>query len=134
MKVDLYNFVSALNCVLAQRLVRRVCLACRHAVTASPQLLEESGLSAKVYGDHVFFEGAGCLECNGTGYHGRLAVSELLDLSDRIRELILDRRPGSEIRRAAKDEGMRFLRESALEKALGGMTTLREINRFTFVD
>jgi type II secretory ATPase GspE/PulE/Tfp pilus assembly ATPase PilB-like protein len=134
MKVDLYNFVSALNCVLAQRLVRRVCLHCRRATTASAQLLEESGLSPKVYGDHVFFEGAGCLECNGTGFHGRLAVSELLDLSDRIRELILDRRPGSEIRRAAKDEGMRFLRESALEKALGGMTTLREINRFTFVD
>ncbi|MCM2268616.1 MAG: pilus assembly protein PilB, partial [Thermoanaerobaculia bacterium] len=100
----------------------------------SAQLLEESGLSPAVYGDHAFFEGAGCLECNGTGFLGRLAVSELLDLSDRIRELILERRPGSEIRRAAKEEGMRFLRESALEKALGGWTTLREINRFTFVD
>ena len=134
MKVDLYNFVSALNCVLAQRLVRRICPHCRRPVHASEQLLEESGLSPAVYGDHVFAEGAGCLECNGTGFHGRLAVSELLDLSDRIRELILDRRPGSEIRRAAKEEGMRFLRETALEKALLGQTTLREINRFTFVD
>jgi len=134
MKVDLYNFVSALNCVLAQRLVRRICPHCRRETTASAQLLEESGLSPAVYGDHVFYEGTGCLECNGTGFLGRLAVSELLDLSDRIRELILDRRPGSEIRRAAKEEGMRFLRESALERALGGWTTLREINRFTFVD
>jgi type IV pilus assembly protein PilB len=134
MKVDLYNFVSALNCVLAQRLVRRICPHCRRPTQASEQLLEESGLSPAVYGDHVFHEGAGCLECNGTGFLGRIAVSELLDLSDRIRELILDRRPGSEIRRAAKEEGMRFLRETALEKALLGMTTLREINRFTFVD
>jgi type II secretory ATPase GspE/PulE/Tfp pilus assembly ATPase PilB-like protein len=134
MKVDLYNFVSALNCVLAQRLVRRICPHCRRPAEVSSQLLEESGLAPAVYGDHPFFEGAGCLECNGTGFLGRLAVSELLDLSDRIRELILERRPGSEIRRAAKEEGMRFLRESALEKALGGWTTLREINRFTFVD
>jgi type IV pilus assembly protein PilB len=134
MNVDLYNFVSALNCVLAQRLVRRICPHCRRPAEVSDQLLEESGLSPSVYRDHQFFEGAGCLECNGTGFLGRLAVSELLDLSDRIRELILDRRPGSEIRRAAKEEGMRFLRESALEKALGGWSTLREINRFTFVD
>ncbi|MEZ5312697.1 MAG: GspE/PulE family protein [Thermoanaerobaculia bacterium] len=134
MKVDLYNFVSALNCVLAQRLVRRICPHCRRPATVSAQLLDESGLSASVYGDHPFFEGAGCLECSGTGFLGRLAVSELLDLSDRIRELILDKRPGSEIKRAAKEEGMRFLRESALEKALQGQTTLREINRFTFVD
>ncbi|MEO7795672.1 MAG: GspE/PulE family protein [Thermoanaerobaculia bacterium] len=134
MKVDLYNFVSALNCVLAQRLVRRICPHCRRESSVSSQLLEDSGLSPAVYGDHPFFEGAGCLECNGTGFLGRLAVSELLDLSDRIRELILEKRPGSEIKRAAKEEGMRFLRESALEKALQGMTTLREINRFTFVD
>jgi type IV pilus assembly protein PilB len=134
MKVDLYNFVSALNCVLAQRLVRRICPHCRRPARVGNQLLEDSGLSPAVYGDHQFFEGSGCLECNGTGFLGRLAVSELLDLSDRIRELILEKRPGSEIKRAAKEEGMRFLRESALEKALQGMTTLREINRFTFVD
>ncbi len=134
MKVDLYNFVSALNCVLAQRLVRRICPHCRREATVGTQLLEDSGLQPAVYGDHPFFEGAGCLECNGTGFLGRLAVSELLNLSDRIRELILEKRPASEIKRAAKEEGMRFLRESALEKALQGMTTLREINRFTFVD
>jgi type IV pilus assembly protein PilB len=134
MNVDLYNFVSALNCVLAQRLVRKICPHCRHAVKASRQLLEESGLDPAIYADFVFYEGSGCIECNGTGFHGRLAVSELMDLSDHIRELILDKRPASEIRRAAKEEGMTFLRESALEQVLRGVTTLREINKVTFVE
>jgi type IV pilus assembly protein PilB len=134
MNVDLYNFVSALNCVLAQRLVRKVCKHCRRAVKVSRQILEESGLDPAVYSDFTFCEGAGCIECSGTGFFGRLAVSELLDLSDHIRELILDRRPASEIKRAAKEEGMTFLRESALEMVLRGVTTLREINKVTFVD
>jgi type IV pilus assembly protein PilB len=134
MNVDLYNFVSALNCVLAQRLVRKICVHCRRETKASVQLLEESGLDPAVYANFTFAEGDGCIECNGTGFHGRLAVSELLDLSDHIRELILARRPASEIKRAAKEEGMMFLRESALEKAFQGVTTLREINKVTFVD
>jgi len=134
MNVDLYNFVSALNCVLAQRLVRKICPHCKQPAKTSSQLLEESGLDRDVYGDFTFYEGAGCIECNGTGFLGRLAVSELLDLSDQIRELILDKRPASEIKRAAKEEGMKFLRESALEKAFEGVTTLREINKVTFVD
>jgi type II secretory ATPase GspE/PulE/Tfp pilus assembly ATPase PilB-like protein len=134
MKVDLYNFVSALNCVLAQRLVRKICPHCRRPMKASRQLLEESGLDPVAHAEHTFYEGAGCIECNGTGFMGRLAVSELLDLSDRIRELILERRPASEIKRAAKEEGMAFLRDSALEKAFQGTTTLREINKVTFVD
>jgi len=134
MKVDLYNFVSALNCVLAQRLVRRICEHCRHSVTYPDTLLLESGLDPKQYRDHKFSEGAGCLECNGTGFHGRQAIAELLDLSDRIRTMILDRRPASEIKKAAHDEGMIFLRESALKKVMEGATTLREINKVTFVD
>jgi type IV pilus assembly protein PilB len=134
MNVDLYNFVSALNCILAQRLVRMICPHCKRPVKMPRQVLDDSGLDAGTYSDFTFYEGAGCIECNGTGFHGRLAVSELLDLSDNIRELILDRRPGSEIKRAAKEEGMTFLRESALEKALKGVTTLREINKVTFVD
>ncbi len=134
MNVDLYNFVSALNCVLAQRLVRKICDHCKVPAKPTRQLLEESGLDPAVYGEFTFHEGVGCIECNGTGFHGRLAVSELLDLSDHIRELILDRRPASEIKRAAKEEGMTFLRESALEKVFQGATTLREINKVTFVD
>ena len=134
MNVDLYNFVSALNCILAQRLVRMNCRHCKREVRLSPSLLEDSALDPETYSEFTFYEGAGCIECNGTGFLGRIAVSELLDLSDQIRELILDRRPASEIRRAAKEEGMTFLRESALEKVFQGVTTLREINKVTFVD
>jgi type IV pilus assembly protein PilB len=134
MNVDLYNFVSALNCVLAQRLVRKICTNCRRPAEVSRELLIESGLDPDVYENHPFYEGRGCLECSGSGFLGRSAISEILDLSDRIRELILDRRPASEIKRAAKEEGMVFLRESALERAFQGVTTLREINKVTFVD
>jgi type IV pilus assembly protein PilB len=96
--------------------------------------LVESGLDPAQFRGTSFWEGAGCLECNGTGFHGRAAISELLDLSDRIRGMILDRRPASEIKKAAKDEGMLFLRESALQKVREGQTTLREINKVTFVE
>ena len=134
MHVDLYNFVSSLNCVLAQRLVRTLCKHCRVQAKADTQLLVESGLDPAVYSDFTFYEGVGCLECNGTGFRGRTAVSELLDLSDHVRELILDRRPTSDIKRAAIEQGMVFLRESALEQAMRGVTTLREVNKVTFVD
>ena len=134
MNVDLYNFVSSLNCVLAQRLVRMICQHCKVQAESDPQLLVDSGLDPRVYKDFEFFEGVGCLECNGTGFHGRTAVSELLDLSDHVRELILDRRPASDIKRAATEEGMVFLRESALQKVMQGVTTLREVNKVTFVD
>ncbi len=134
MKVDLYNFVSALNCVLAQRLVRKICDHCKREAAYSEQLLVESGLDPADYRGTTFYEGAGCLECNGTGFHGRAAISELLDLSDRIRTMILDRRPASEIKKAAHEEGMSFLRDSALLKVMAGQTTLREINKVTFVE
>ena len=134
MKVDLYNFVSALNCVLAQRLVRRICPHCRQEVEVDRALLEESGLDPERWASQTFYEGRGCIECSGTGYLGRTAISELLDLSDRIRELILERRPASEIKRRAHEEGMQFLRESALAMVASGSTTLREINKVTFVD
>ncbi|HUP66520.1 MAG TPA: GspE/PulE family protein [Thermoanaerobaculia bacterium] len=133
MKVELYNFVSALNCVLAQRLVRRICDHCRQEASYPKSFLEESGLPLEMH-DITFFEGTGCLDCNGTGYHGRLAIAELLDLSDQIRGMILDKRPASEIKRAASAEGMIFLREAALKKVREGQTTLREINKVTFVD
>ena len=94
----------------------------------------ESGLDPEVYTNHPFYEGRGCMECSGSGFLGRTAISEVLDLSDRIRELILDRRPASEIKRVAKEEGMVFLRDSALERAFHGVTTLREINKVTFVE
>jgi len=134
MKVDLYNFVSALNCVLAQRLVRRLCPHCKEEVTYSRDTLLESGLLPNQTEGKKFYEGRGCLECNGAGFRGRMAIAELLDLSDRIRGLILEKRPASEIKSAAKEEGMIFLRDSALRKVFSGDTTLKEINKVTFVD
>ena len=134
MKVDLYNFVSALNCVLAQRLVRKICEHCKREMTYPDSVIVESGLDLAEFRGRTFYEGAGCIECNGTGFHGRAAISELLDLSDRIRTMILDRRPASEIKKAAHEEGMTFLRESALLKVKEGQTTLREINKVTFVE
>jgi type II secretory ATPase GspE/PulE/Tfp pilus assembly ATPase PilB-like protein len=134
MKVELYNFVSALNCILAQRLVRKICPHCKVPFVPTPQLIEESGLTPEQVKDAKFWEGRGCIECNGTGFYGRMAITELLDLSDRIRGLILDKRPAAEIKKAAQAEGMSFLRESAIKKVFSGETTLREINKVTFVE
>jgi len=134
MGVEPYQFVSALNCVMAQRLVRLTCSHCKRPVRVDPKLLEESGLSPSLAQTQQFFEGAGCMDCGGSGFKGRTAICELLDLSDRIREMILARRPASEVKKAAHEEGMRFLRESAIEKVLKGMTTLKEINKVTFVE
>jgi type IV pilus assembly protein PilB len=134
MGVEPYQFVSALNCVLAQRLVRLICAHCKRPVRPDARLIQESALDPAIAETHQFFEGAGCIECGGTGFKGRTAICELLDLSDRIREMILDRRPASEVKKAAHEEGMRFLRESAVEKVLAGQTTLREINKVTFVE
>ena len=134
MGVDAYNFISALNCILAQRLVRIICPACKKEVRYDDEVLETSGLELQVWRNVPFYEGEGCIECSGTGFHGRTAIHELLDLSDHIRELILAKKPSSEIRRAARDEGMHFLRESALEKVKAGVTTLKEINKVTFIE
>jgi len=134
MGVEAYQFVSALNCVLAQRLVRIICTHCKRPVRIDAALLTESGLDPALEHTHTFYEGLGCLECNGTGYKGRMAICELLDLTDRIRELILEKRPTSEIKKAAREEGMRFLRESAIERVMLGSTTLREVNKVTFVE
>ncbi len=134
MGVEAYNFVSALNCILAQRLVRVICEHCKRPVHYPDSALIESGLDPKEWRDVTLMEGAGCFECGGTGFRGRSAIHELLDLTDRIREMILDRRPTSEIKRAAKEEGMTFLRESAVAKMRAGITTLREINKVTFIE
>src|SRR5476651_1636474 len=134
MGVEAYQFVSALNCVLAQRLVRNICTHCKRPAKVSRTLLEESGLDPALEHTHTFYEGIGCIECGGTGYKGRTAICELLDLTDHIRELILEKRPTSEIKKAAREEGMRFLRESAVEQVMLGVTTLREINKVTFVE
>jgi type IV pilus assembly protein PilB len=134
MGVEPYNFVSALNCIMAQRLVRVVCESCKKRVHYADDVLRESAMDPAEWSEVAMYEGAGCLECSGSGYRGRTAITELLDLSDRIREMIIDRRPTSEIKRAARDGGMTFLRESGLKKIRAGLTTLREINKVTFLD
>ncbi|HKD80230.1 MAG TPA: GspE/PulE family protein [Candidatus Angelobacter sp.] len=134
MGVEPYNFVSALNCVLAQRLVRTICTHCKTQVKYTDAELDTFGLDPREWRDIPFYEGPGCIECGGTGYHGRTAIHELLDLSDRIRELILEKRPSSEIRKAAHEEGMKFLRDSALSRVRAGLTTMKEINKVTFIE
>ena len=134
MGVEAYNFVSALNCILAQRLVRVICPHCRVRKRYPPERLEASLLPLHEWSDFEFSEGEGCIECSGTGFHGRTAIHELLDMSDNIRELILAKRPSSEIARAARQEGMWTLRESAVERVRRGVTTLREIDKVTFIE
>ena len=134
MGVEPYNFVSSLNCVLAQRLIRVLCPICRRAFHPSDAELLESGLRPEEQRGSVFYANVGCDACNHTGYRGRTAIHELLDLSDNIREMIGERRPGSEVRRAAEAEGLTSLRESALKKVFSGVSTLHEINRVTFVE
>ena len=134
MGVEPYNFVSALNCIMAQRLVRVVCPNCKKPKKYTPEELKEAGIDPAVWANVTLAEGAGCLECSGTGYHGRTAICELLDLTDRIREMIVDRRPTSEIKRVACEEGMIPLRDSGLAKIRAGITTVKEINKVTFVE
>jgi type IV pilus assembly protein PilB len=134
MGVEPYNFVSALNCIMAQRLVRVICPNCKKPKKYTPEELKEAGIDPAVWANVTFAEGAGCLECSGTGYHGRTAICELLDLTDRIREMIVDRRPTSEIKRVACEEGMIPLRDSGLAKIRAGITTVKEINKVTFVE
>ena len=134
MGVEPYTFVSSLNCVLAQRLIRMLCPYCKRLYHPSDTELTEAGLRPEVHRTHPFYLNVGCDACNHTGYRGRTAIHELLDLSDNIREMIVERRPGSEVRRAAEAEGLTSLRESALQKVFSGVSTLHEINRVTFVE
>src|SRR6201986_3567044 len=134
MGVEAYTFVSALNCILAQRLVRLICEFCKKEVHYSAEELEASGLDPKEWANVPFYDGEGCIECSGTGFRGRTAIHELLELTDNVREMILAKKPSSEIRRAAKDEGMHFLRESAIDRVKRGLTTLKEINKVTFIE
>jgi len=132
MGVDLYNFVSALNCVVAQRLIRLICSQCRAPARPDPAELELSGLPADF--SAPFYAGKGCLACHGTGYRGRTVIAEMLKLNDEVRQGILERRPIQVIKKLAADTGMRFLRQAALDKLQAGVTTLHEINKVTFIE
>jgi len=133
MGVDPYSLVSALNGVLAQRLVRLSCPHCSEPVEPSAELLKSSGIDADTVHEYKFMAGRGCGLCRGTGYKGRKAIAEMLHLNDEIRELIVAREPIRKIKEAARRNGTRYLRESALTLVRQGETTLQEINRVTFV-
>jgi type IV pilus assembly protein PilB len=134
MGIEPYNFVASLNCILAQRLVRMICPACREEIRMDRAQAEESGLKFDQYSEAVLYQGRGCEQCHGTGYRGRQCITEFLDLTDEIKELILDRKSPSEIRTRAVYAGMTSLRQAALEKLRQGVTTLAEINRVTFIE
>ena len=133
MDVDPYSFVSALNGVLAQRLVRINCPKCSVPIVPSIELLTESGIDPTLVHDYQFKTGQGCGHCRGVGFKGRQVISELLVLDDRLRQLILDREPIIKIKEYAKQKGMQSIRESALDLVKQGVTTLEEINRVSFV-
>ncbi len=134
MGIEPYYFVTALLCVLAQRLVRMICPNCKVPVTYSDEYLLESGIPLDVAKRITFYEGEGCIECGGTGYHGRTAIGELLELNDRIRDVLIKEYATSELKRVARQEGMIPLRQAALEKVFEGITSLPEINKVTFVE
>lgn len=133
MGIEPYNFVSALNCILAQRLLRMICPGCKRKASVDRASLAESGLDLQ-NDSTVIYEGAGCGDCHYTGYRGRKAIVEILDLTDEIRDMIADKKPISEIRAKAVEGGMKTLRQAAVERVLSGETTLKEINRVTFVE
>ncbi|MBI3391672.1 MAG: type II/IV secretion system protein, partial [Nitrospirae bacterium] len=133
MGIEPYNFVSSLSGILAQRLVRVLCAHCKRAAEPDAERLRASGLTPDSLPGPIF-DAAGCPECHGTGYRGRLAITEYLVLTDAIREMIVGRRPSTEIRKEALAGGMTTLRQSAVAKVAAGITTLREIDRVTFVE
>jgi len=134
MGIDPYNFVACLNCVMAQRLVRKICQSCKRPVVISDEELRESAIDPERTRGVTLYEARGCEDCNGTGYRGRSAIVELLDLNDEIRELIIGKSPIAALKKAARAAGTLFLSESAVAKVLAGETTLKEINRVTFVE
>jgi type IV pilus assembly protein PilB len=134
MQVDPYSFISALNCILAQRLVRVLCPRCKTEAHYDDAALRESGLDPETYRRRTFYESRGCPECHQSGYQGRTAIAEVLELSDDIREMIIVRKPLSEVRKKARAEGMVSLREVGIQKVLSGTTSLKELNKVTFVE
>lgn len=134
MGVDLYNFVSALNVVLAQRLIRLICQQCRQPYHPSAEELEMSAIDPATLKGVTLYEGRGCMACHGTGYRGRTVIAEALRLNDEVREAILERRPIRELKELAVRSGMIFLRQSAIDHLKQGITSLHEINKVTFIE
>jgi len=133
MGIEPYNLMAALNCIVAQRLIRTLC-ECKEPTKLSEDQLRESGLNPSRFANHVFYEAKGCELCKGTGYRGRKAIVELIEVNDDIREGFIRRMPVSELKKLAARQGTTFLRRAAVEEVLNGVTSLREANRVTFIE
>ena len=133
MGVDPYSFVSALNGIAAQRLVRLLCPHCTVDERPTDEMIAESGIDPEQAATYKFRTGKGCGQCRGSGYRGRNAIAEILLLNDEIRELIVAQEPIRKIKEAARKNGTRFLREAALDMVKTGATSLEEANRVTIV-
>jgi type IV pilus assembly protein PilB len=133
MGIEPYNFVASLNCIMAQRLVRKLCESCKVPISVSPEQCEQLGFAPTLFVDRVLYGEKGCVDCHGLGFRGRHAITEFLPVTDRIKDLILEKKPPSEIRQAAIEAGMTSLREAGIAKILAGETTLKEVNRMTFL-
>ncbi len=134
MGIEPFLVASSVNLVLAQRLVRRVCNACKRPITLNDEVLAELQLDLVEAKDATFFEGEGCVECGNTGYRGRQGVYEVMTLSPKLRDLVLERSSANEIKRTAIEEGMLTLRRDALEKLKRGITTVEEVLKETAAD
>jgi type IV pilus assembly protein PilB len=133
MGIEPYNFVSSLNCIMAQRLVRTLCESCKAPISASPHECRRLGYDPELFRERVLYDSKGCLDCHQLGFRGRVAITEFLAITDAIKDMILERRPPSEIRKAAIDGGMVPMRQAGIEKILAGATTMKEVNRMTFL-
>ncbi len=131
MKIEPFLLSSAMVGVLAQRLVRRVCDKCKKRVKPPAELLAELGITR---GEGKFAHGAGCHACGGTGYHGRVGIFEVLEVNDKVRDLISSRASAEDLARAVRASGMGSLRDDAIRKAAQGSTTLEEALRVTNPD
>lgn len=134
MGINVHSFVSALNCVVAQRLLRSICPHCRAEYKPDASELPEESIAGIEIRKTVWFQGKGCAKCAGTGYSGRSAIAEYMALSPGLREMITNQSPTAELQQQAIKEGMISLRRTALERAMRGETTLREVNRVTFAE
>ncbi len=130
MGVDVYSFISSLNCIAAQRLVRKLCTRCKKEIVPSYEMFEYSRIEKEELGMKIF-EPVGCQECLTTGYSGRIAIGEILELNDEIKEMILAQKPTSEIKKVAMASGMKTIRRNGIEKVKNGLTSIEELNRVT---
>lgn len=133
MKIDPYSFVSSVNCILAQRLVRLLCEKCKVPASYSKEFFDQAGVP-EAFRHGTFYEPSGCKECNFTGFSGRTAIGEILEFSDPVREMVLAKRPPSEIKREAMKEGLLAMRVEGLQKVAQGLTTFKELNKVTFAE